>query len=86
MPKIRRLPMKITKCKKCGADIAFLRLESGKLAPVSIASEEKRYIVVPPRKKNGDLPFKTSAEALLVNTYISHFADCPDAASFRKDD
>ena len=78
--------MKITKCKKCGANIAFLRLESGKLVPLSIASEEKRYVLTPPRRKNGDLPFKSSAEALLVNTYLSHFADCPDAASFRKDD
>jgi len=77
--------MKITPCKKCGADMIFVRLESGKLNPLSVASKEKRYVLVPRRaKKDGELPFKSSAEAILIDTYVSHFSDCPDAASFRK--
>ena len=69
--------MKISKCKKCFADISFLRLKSGKLAPISIHSKEKRFVLTP-----GD----PEQEARLVDTYLSHFADCPDAKFFRKTD
>jgi hypothetical protein len=68
--------MKITPCKKCFTDIAFVRMKSGKLNPISIHTKEKRIVLTP-----GD----PEQEAKIVDTYLSHFIDCPDAASFRKE-
>lgn len=68
--------MNITKCKHCYANIAFVRLKSGKLAPILISSKEKRFVLTPGDPKQ---------EAKLVDTYLSHFADCPSAKRFRKE-
>ena len=67
--------MKITKCKGCGADIFFIRTKKGKLAPISIASMEKRYILT-----RGD----PDQEGKIVDTYLPHHADCPEVDQFRK--
>jgi len=62
----------MAKCKSCGAEIFWARTEKEKLIPLDV-KPEKRFVF-------------TNDEQYVynLNTYISHFATCPDAARHRK--
>ena len=58
-------------CKTCGAKITWAKTESGKHMPLDFPGE-KRIIV-----DNGGVIH-------ILDTFISHFSSCPDAAEHRK--
>lgn len=60
------------KCKSCGADIVWKKTQAGK--PVPLNPPEKRFI-----DQDGGRVY-----VMLVDTYVSHFATCPNAAQHRK--
>lgn len=72
---------KSTPCRSCGAEMIWIMTPTGKPMPLSVASKEKRWRVV-----QGIESIAASAETrgYLEDTYISHFADCPNADDFRK--
>ena len=55
-------------CKSCGAEIEFVKMESGKFNPVNAAP---RFTIV-------------TDDGRVETGRISHFANCPAAGSFRK--
>ena len=59
-----------TPCKGCGQNIAWVVMESGKRAPLD--PDLVSFTVV------GD-----DGRGRVVRGYVSHFATCPKAASFR---
>jgi len=63
----------MAKCSSCGAEIIFAKTASGKTMPLSVASKQKRVVL-----SDGD------ATAMVRDTYLSHFADCPNASQHRK--
>lgn len=63
----------MSECKSCGAPIVWALTEAGKKVPLDVKSE-KRFI----------LKDKVSVEVILRNTYVSHFATCPNADKHRK--
>lgn len=60
----------MSKCKSCGAQIMWTRMDSGKSMPLD-AEPEKRIVM-------------TAASARVVDTYTSHFTTCPNADAHRK--
>ncbi len=58
-------------CRACGAPIVFVPTPTGHSVPLD-ATPEKRFVI-------GE-----DNIARQVDTYISHFATCPEAARFRK--
>lgn len=60
------------KCKACGADIMWVKTQTGSSTPVDSASAQKRYV------KHQDGTWRLS------DTFVSHFATCPKADQFRK--
>ena len=58
-------------CKSCDAEIAWIATGSGKHHPVN-AKAEKRWVADNARGWQ------------LVDTYLSHFATCPNADQHRK--
>ena len=60
-------------CNLCGKPIKFAKTESGRMMPVSLDSHEKRIV------------FDGRGGCRVVDTFVSHYADCPQAAAFRKD-
>jgi hypothetical protein len=62
-------------CRSCGADILWIETEIGKAMPID-ATPEKRIIL---RPVGG-----TSRVGKVVDTYISHFATCPEADQHRR--
>lgn len=71
----------MAKCKGCGAEILWATTESGKSIPLSVESEERRFTVY---SKGGALESDTMRMAKNEKTYLSHFADCPNAEEFRR--
>lgn len=61
-------------CKGCGAEIIWVCNVAHNRIPLSVASHQKRYI----------RPLDDNGPALLADTYLSHFADCPKGDTFRK--
>jgi hypothetical protein len=59
-------------CKSCGAAIQWVKTPVGKAMPLSVASKAKRIVI------------DDEGIAQVVDTYVSHFADCPNAAQHRK--
>ena len=57
--------------KGCGAPIIWITTENGKKCPLD-REPEKRYVMT----LRGDWK--------MVDTYVSHFATCPNAALFRE--
>jgi len=64
--------MDFGKCKACKADIAWIMTENGKKCPLD-REPEKRYVLT------------LSGTWKMVDTYVSHFATCPQEAMFRKE-
>jgi hypothetical protein len=63
-------------CKGCNAAIVWSTTEAGKAVPLN-TPPEKRYIMI--------FPHDGSREYVkLVETWMSHFVTCPQAAEFRK--
>ena len=60
------------KCSSCHADIKWAKTRTGKAMPLSVKSMEKRWFYV-------DVD-----HAELKESYITHFADCPQAELHRK--
>ena len=65
------------KCKSCDAVIIWAETEKGTRIPLNI-KPEKRFILT------GDGSWGDTQVATMVDTYVSHFATCPDAGKFRK--
>jgi hypothetical protein len=64
----------MAKCSSCNADILWGVTDNGKRMPLSVRSlDPNRYSLV------GDRIIGVGP------TYLSHFADCPNAAKHRKD-
>lgn len=61
----------IARCKSCGAPIVWAKTPEGKSQPLSVASKARRIVV-------GD-----DGLARVVETYLSHFSDCPNANEHR---
>ena len=80
------------KCKSCGADIKFMRLQNGNtitvdknsLVPVRPGGNKTVCIVTYAGEVIfGDPVWKGHPEAVLG--YVSHFATCPDAEKYRRE-
>lgn len=63
-------------CKSCNAHVLWVVTENGKRMPLDFAPE-RRFVV-----EAGVEPMK----AKMRNTYVSHFATCPNAGRWRKAD
>lgn len=64
-------------CKSCGAPIVWGETQSGKKMPLDTKMEQ-RYVF------KQDIGYPSGDAIVLVNTYTSHFATCPNAAKHRK--
>ena len=77
-----------SKCRKCGRPIVFLKhKDTGKVNPIEVEKVVEGNIVVDLsrglyRIANGDEYGKAKIKG--IKLHISHFARCPNAASFRK--
>lgn len=65
------------RCKSCGAAILWLIMTSGKRMPVD-AKPEKRIVL----DETPDEP--PELRGSVVDTYVSHFQTCPNAAQHRR--
>ena len=63
-------------CKSCNAHILWVETENGKRMPLDL-EPERRFVI---EAEAGADPMK----ARLRNTYVSHFATCPNADRWRK--
>jgi hypothetical protein len=69
----------MAECKSCGAEVLWVLTAAGKKMPLSVASQERRFVFDADATVSDKEPrFK------LVETYISHFADCPFADQHRR--
>ena len=77
--------MNIKKC-KCGADIAFITMESGKKMPVDAKPEN--MVQLPDPVDDIELAnFRqhyTEPQGKMVKVYRPHWGTCPLAAGFKK--
>lgn len=64
------------KCKSCFAEIRWVKTMSGKAMPVD-AKPEKRFVIT----GNND---EGTPVGDVRDTFVSHFATCPQADAFRK--
>lgn len=60
----------------CGAEIEFLKMESGEAMPYRPDTGKLRLV----RYVRGGESF-----GKLVTTFLPHFADCPDAKDFKRE-
>ena len=68
------------RCKTCGEEIIWIITSAGRRMPLSVASQERRFVITPgTADERGRNP-----TAQQIDTYLSHFADCPDAAEHRR--
>ena len=58
-------------CKACGTPIVFVKTPSGKTQVLDETTKEKRVAVI-------------DDVAHMVDTYLSHYATCPNAKEFRR--
>ena len=81
---------KVTPCRGCGRDIAFIKTQAGKSMPVDpdpvyfIAEDHGRnkYVMIDGTVHSGREPHYGDGESRIG--YISHFATCPEADKFHK--
>ncbi len=67
----------MSKTCSCGAEIDFMKMESG--APMPYRPDSKKLRLV--RFTRGGRPY-----GKMVTTYEPHFADCPDADQYKKEE
>lgn len=70
----------MSKCRSCGAEILWAVTESGSKIPLSVESQERRFTV---HRYGGAREGDDVRIAKNEKTYVSHFADCPDAEKWR---
>ena len=68
--------MKKSRCKGCGADIAWVRMRTGGNMPVDFESIK---VVVVRKELHSD-----EAPGSMITAHNPHWATCPDAESFKK--
>lgn len=80
---------RVTQCRGCGRDIAFIKTTKGKSMPVNPTSVyfipaggPNNYVMIDGSVKRGREPGIGEKETWIG--YISHFATCPAAKDFRK--
>ena len=71
--------MEHAKCRSCGASIVWVVTDPGGMRMPVDAKAEKRFVLDPLAERLGATP-----SARLEETYVSHFATCPNAAQHRK--
>lgn len=82
--------MRTTKCRACGAEIMFIKSVAGKTIPVNaeqITYEQKAGGSMKVVTPNGEVisgELAVDPQKATGIGYISHFATCPEADSFRK--
>lgn len=70
--------METSTCRSCGARIVWAETENGKRMPID-AKPEKRLVLIIDPPSPGTTPLVD-----VRDTYVSHFATCPNAAQHRK--
>lgn len=80
-----------TKCRGCGADIAFIKTEKGKTMPVDPESKwfipcggPNTYVLADGSVRRGREPDWADQGLEKEIGFISHFATCPERDRFRK--
>lgn len=80
----------MAKCRGCNAEIKFIKTKSGKAIPVNPSpvyiedkNGDKIIVTTDGRISNGRQEIVTSQNQFLTRGYISHFATCPFAGTFR---
>ena len=81
-------------CRSCGAEITWAKTSKGRDMPLQ-EDASGEYVIVPPRNVSDpsravritDPEFKVQIEEQLRQgrRFISHFAACPEADTWRKD-
>lgn len=71
--------MNIKKC-KCGADIAFVTMVSGKKMPVDAKAENMVFV-----PESTDIVHYGNRQGEMVKVYRPHWGTCPLAKKFKKD-
>ncbi len=66
-------------CRSCGAEVIWVITARSKRMPLSVESGHLRFVLKP----HDDI-FSSDPFAEAVPTYLSHFADCPNADQHRK--
>jgi len=67
----------MTECKSCSAPVFWIKTSNGKNMLLN-AKPEKRFIV------DGDPEGFIVPDAVMKDTYVSHFATCPQSKKWRK--
>lgn len=65
-------------CGSCGAQIVWGVTTNGKRIPLNLPSE-KRFV-----RARGEVQPQPDGLVMQVETWVSHFATCPNAAQHRK--
>lgn len=80
---------KLTTCRGCGKEIAFIKTKAGKSMPVNPEAKyyvpDERgnaYVTIEGAVEKGREPERNDPETRIG--YISHFATCPARDAFRK--
>ena len=75
----------MAQCRSCQASIMWVVMKkTGKTMPVDVKGAQVRVVLTEERRRTGEN--REAPVAIAVNTYVSHFATCPAAHKFRKDD
>ncbi len=82
---------RVTQCRGCGKDIAFIKTAGGKTMPVNPdsvyfipAGGPNTYVIADGTVQRGREPAWEDQGRETTIGYVSHFATCPAADSFRK--
>ena len=64
-----------SKCSSCNAEILWVKSSQGKRMPLDAKPEKRIMLVHHVNVEKGDYN-----EGRVIDTYLSHFATCPDSA------
>jgi len=80
------MPVRTEACKKCGATIFFMKTDKGNWMPLD-AKPERKYIMVT-KEMPDPMGFGMTSMQILesVAAYTPHWATCPFADEFRKEE
>jgi len=78
-----------TTCKSCGMPILWVKTRSGKampcdIKPIRFRIDDSAQVLERFVTKNGDILFGARDSTGNLEGYISHFATCPQADTWRK--